>query len=51
MRAVPLNAVAGKTRMMEPELLDPAVNQVSSAGMAYFQRLLPRPRDIVTPFV
>jgi 6-phosphofructokinase 1 len=51
MRAVPLNAVAGKTRLMEPELLDPAVNQVSSAGMAYFQRLLPRPRDIVTPFV
>ena len=48
--AVPLSAVAGKTRLMPDDFLD-AGNRVSRIGLAYFSRLLPPSPDIFSPFL
>jgi 6-phosphofructokinase 1 len=45
---VGLDAVAGKTRVIPMEFLDPATSHVSDAGMAYLGRLLPERPDILT---
>lgn len=41
MKLVPLASVAGKTRTMPGEFLDPASSGLSEEGQAYFRRLLP----------
>jgi 6-phosphofructokinase 1 len=46
-RRVPLDAVAGKTRLMPPGFLAPKQNQVSAEGMAYLDRLVPKAPDIL----
>ena len=51
LKPVPLEAVAGKTRLMPPNFLDPTESRISEAGMAYLSRLLPPPPDIFSPFV
>jgi len=51
LKLVPLEAVAGKTRLMPPDFLDPTENRISEVGMAYLSRLLPPPPDIFSPFV
>ena len=50
-RAVPLDAVAGKTRLMPKDFLDPSANRVSNKGVAYLSRLLPPPPDTYAPFL
>jgi 6-phosphofructokinase 1 len=50
-RAVPLAAVAGKTRHMPGDFLDAAGTDLSPTGMAYFERLVPPKYDLVPPFV
>jgi ATP-dependent phosphofructokinase / diphosphate-dependent phosphofructokinase len=50
-RSVPLAAVAGKTRLMPKNFLDPSANRVSSAGVAYLSRLLPPAPDTYSPFL
>ena len=50
-RLAPLSAVAGKTRHMPGNFLDPTENRVSAAGSAYFDRLLPKRFDPARPFV
>ena len=47
LRRVPLGAVAGKTRLMPSDFLAPTENQVSAAGMAYLDRLVPKAPDIL----
>ena len=51
LKPVPLAAVAGKTRLMPPDFLDPSENRVSDLGVGYLTRLLPPPPDILSPFV
>ena len=46
-RAVPLAAVAGKTRLMPPEFIAASGRTVSDAGMAYLARLVPRAPEIL----
>jgi 6-phosphofructokinase 1 len=50
-RAVPLAAVAGKTRLLSDDFMDPAASQVGDPGMAYLTRLLPPAPDIYAPFL
>jgi 6-phosphofructokinase 1 len=50
-RPVPLAAVAGKTRLLSDDFMDPAASQVGAAGMAYLTRLLPPAPDIYAPFL
>ena len=50
-RAVPLAAVAGKTRLMPASFLMPSRSQLSDVGFAYFARLLPPAPDIHAPFL
>ncbi|MCR4266816.1 diphosphate--fructose-6-phosphate 1-phosphotransferase [Nitratireductor sp. ZSWI3] len=50
-RAVDLNAVAGKTRVMPDDFLHLHENRISDTGRAYFERLLPRRYDPARPFV
>jgi ATP-dependent phosphofructokinase / diphosphate-dependent phosphofructokinase len=40
-RRVPLDAVAGKTRTMPTEFVDPTGTRLSAAGMTYLSRLIP----------
>jgi ATP-dependent phosphofructokinase / diphosphate-dependent phosphofructokinase len=47
LRRVPLDAVAGKTRLMPDAFLAPTENQVSAEGMAYLARLVPKAPDIL----
>jgi len=49
--SVPLEAVAGKTRLMPEDFLDANANRVSDTGRAYLSRLLPPPPDIFSPFI
>jgi 6-phosphofructokinase 1 len=49
--AVPLASVAGQTRLMPADFLDPAGNRLSPAGMAYLSRLIPPPPQIFSPFL
>jgi 6-phosphofructokinase len=51
MRRVALSNVAGKTRHMPDDFLLPDVNQLSKAGMAYLNRLIPVKYEIGRPFV
>ncbi|MBA3447910.1 MAG: diphosphate--fructose-6-phosphate 1-phosphotransferase [Pseudaminobacter sp.] len=51
MRLVPLAKVAGKTRHMPEDFMLPGINQVSEAGMAYLNRLIPGKYEIGRPFV
>jgi 6-phosphofructokinase 1 len=48
---VDLAAVAGNTRPVPPEYLDPAATHVTAACMAYLRRLLPAPPPISTPLL
>lgn len=50
-RRVALSAVAGKTRHMPDDFLLPDINQLSAAGMAYLNRLIPEKYEIGRPFV
>lgn len=50
-RLVPLSAVAGKTRHMPDDFLEPDENRLSAKGHAYLDRLLPRRFDPGMPFV
>lgn len=50
-RLVPLSAVAGKTRCMPDDFLEPHENRISKACRTYLGRLLPRKYDVVAPFV
>ena len=50
-RLVPLANVAGKTRHMPDDFLKADENQLSEAGLAYFERLLPRKFKVGKPFV
>jgi 6-phosphofructokinase 1 len=49
--AVPLDSVAGKTRLMPAEFLDATGRQLSDEGMAYLARLLPERPESYAPFV
>jgi ATP-dependent phosphofructokinase / diphosphate-dependent phosphofructokinase len=44
-RLVPLDAVAGRTRHMPADFLDPGSAHISQAGAAYLRRLLPEPPE------
>lgn len=50
-KLVPLSNVAGKTRHMPDDFLKPDENQLSAAGLAYLQRLLPKKFEVGKPFV
>jgi 6-phosphofructokinase 1 len=50
-RAVPLSAVAGKTRLLADDFMAPAGSTVADAGMAYLTRLLPPAPDVYAPFL
>ena len=51
LRRVPLEAVAGKTRLMPPEFIAPEGNQLTAAGMAYLSRLIPKAPQILRPLI
>jgi 6-phosphofructokinase 1 len=51
LKLIPLASVAAKTRHMPAEFFDPASSQVTTAGMAYFGRLLPPRPDVGASFV
>jgi 6-phosphofructokinase 1 len=51
LRKVPLKAVAGKTRHMPDDFMQPDVNQLSEAGMTYLKRLVPEKYKVGKPFV
>ncbi|MBL8582332.1 MAG: diphosphate--fructose-6-phosphate 1-phosphotransferase [Rhizobiaceae bacterium] len=51
MKLVPLGNVAGKTRHMPDSFLEADTNRLSTEGLAYFERLLPRKFDVGKPFV
>ena len=48
---VPLSNVAGKTRHMPDDFLDPDESRLSDAGLAYLRRLLPKKFEVGKPFV
>lgn len=50
-RTVPLDAVAGKTRHMPDEFLDPEENRLTQPCLDYLARLLPRKHAVSKPFV
>ncbi|PWJ80996.1 6-phosphofructokinase [Pseudaminobacter salicylatoxidans] len=51
MRRVPLGDVAGKTRHMPDDFLEPKANRLSRKGMAYLERLVPKKFKVGKPFV
>jgi 6-phosphofructokinase len=51
MKSVPLDNVAGKTRLMPADFLHPSENRLSEAGIVYLRRLLPRKFTVGKPFV
>ncbi|TIV25928.1 MAG: 6-phosphofructokinase, partial [Mesorhizobium sp.] len=51
LKKVPLKAVAGKTRHMPDDFMQPDANQLSEAGMAYLKRLVPEKYKVGKPFV
>lgn len=51
LRLVPLSAVAGRTRHMPDDFLDPQQNRLSAKAHAWFERLLPRRFEPARPFV
>lgn len=48
-RCVPLEAVAGRTKLLPSKFIDPEGNHISQAGMGYLQRLVPNAPDIFAP--
>jgi 6-phosphofructokinase 1 len=50
-KLVPLANVAGKTRHMPDDFLEPEENRLSAAGLAYLARLLPKTFEVGKPFV
>jgi 6-phosphofructokinase 1 len=51
LKKVPLVNVAGKTRHMPDDFLQPDANALSETGMAYFKRLVPEKYKVGMPFV
>jgi 6-phosphofructokinase len=51
LKKVPLSSVAAKTRHMPGDFLLPDQNQLSAAGLAYLQRLVPPKYQVGRPFV
>jgi 6-phosphofructokinase 1 len=51
MRAVPLSNVAAKTRHMPDNFLNKDGTHLAKAGIAYFDRLIPRRFEVGRPFV
>ena len=51
LRRVPLDAVAGKTRLMPNEFISADGTQLSDAGRAYLSRLVPAAPDTLPPFL
>jgi 6-phosphofructokinase len=51
MRQVALDAVAGKTRHMPDDFMQPDANRLSETGMAYLKRLIPEKYQVGKPFV
>jgi 6-phosphofructokinase len=51
LRRVPLEAVAGKTRLMPPDFIAPEGTGLTSAGMAYLSRLVPKAPEILRPLL
>lgn len=51
LRLVPLGDVAGKTRHMPENFLEPDVNDIGGEGIAYLNRLIPRKFTVAKPFV
>jgi len=51
LRKVPLDAVAGKTRHMPDDFLDPHKSDLAEPGLAYLRRLVPAKYKIGEPFV
>lgn len=50
-KAVPLAAVAGKTRLMPADFLHPSANRLADPAMTYLGRLIPPPPDVFAPFL
>lgn len=50
-KAVPLSAVAGKTRLMPEDFMHASANRLADPGIAYFARLIPPPPDVFSPFL
>jgi ATP-dependent phosphofructokinase / diphosphate-dependent phosphofructokinase len=51
MKLVPLVAVAGRTRHMPKDFLDPLENRLAGPALSYLERLLPRRFEAIKPFV
>ncbi|RVD69038.1 6-phosphofructokinase, partial [Mesorhizobium sp. M4A.F.Ca.ET.029.04.2.1] len=51
LKKVPLKNVAGKTRHMPDDFMQPDANKLSDAGMAYLKRLVPEKYKVGKPFV
>ncbi|MGB3897295.1 MAG: diphosphate--fructose-6-phosphate 1-phosphotransferase [Mesorhizobium sp.] len=51
LKKVPLASVAGKTRHMPDDFMQPDTNQLSEKGMAYLKRLVPEKYKVGKPFV
>ncbi|MFC3208808.1 diphosphate--fructose-6-phosphate 1-phosphotransferase [Aquamicrobium soli] len=51
LKKVPLASVAGKTRHMPDDFMQPDANQLSEKGMAYLKRLVPEKYKVGKPFV
>ena len=51
LKKVPLVNVAGKTRHMPHDFLEPDANALSETGLAYFKRLVPEKYKVGKPFV
>src|SRR5690606_37273241 len=51
LKKVPLENVAGKTRHMPDDFMQPDANALSEAGLAYFKRLVPEKHKVGKPFV
>ena len=51
MKIVPLSSVAAKTRHMPDDYLDAEGTGLTSKGMAYLERLVPKKYDVAKAFV
>jgi 6-phosphofructokinase len=51
MKTVPLDSVAGKTRLMPDNFLHLEENKLSETGIAYLRRLLPQKFTAAAPFI
>jgi ATP-dependent phosphofructokinase / diphosphate-dependent phosphofructokinase len=51
LRRMPLDSVAGKTRLMPKEFVAPSGTELSEAGLAYLARLVPKAPTILRPLI